>query len=199
MQYISNTYNTMISYRYGIVAFHLSLPFHDPCLLPYTCSMAFTLITEDILKEKDEFIRHMEETGSYSYPESKDYSSLELTEGRKGMMFSLLLARTKGGERKLLRGFSGLSKGRCNVPGFVPPCYSSNEFMAITEEYDEKIKSLTERIEAGDESLIPVRKELTHEALEKLNALYSFTDINGERFPLSEIGTGLPTGTGDCA
>ena len=161
--------------------------------------MAFTLITEDILKEKDGFIRHMEETGSYSYPESEEYSAEELNEGKKGMMFSLLIARTKGGERKLLRGFSGLSKGRCLVPGFVPPCYSTNDFEAITKEYDLKIKKLSEQIDSGVDSLRNERKNLTHEALERLNALYSFTDINGNRFPLSDIGSNLPTGTGDCA
>lgn len=160
--------------------------------------MPFTLVTEEIVAEKDEFIREIEESGSYSFPPSEEYPLADLTDGKKGMMFALLVARTSTGEKKILRGFSGLAKGRCTIPGYVPPCYSANEFTRIAESYDKTIKDLGKRILEG-EDLSEERRKTTHEALARLNELYSFTDIDSNRFGLDEIGKDLPTGTGDCA
>lgn len=161
--------------------------------------MPFLLVTDEILEEKEKFLKHIRDTGSISYPEDADYPAAYLDNGRKGMMFALLIGRTRTGEKVLLRGFSGLYGGSCTVPGYVNPCYSSREFYRITEEYDKRIKALTRRIEEGESALIGERRGLTHEALEKINGLYQFADVDGNRFPLSEIGGNLPTGTGDCA
>ena len=58
--------------------------------------MPFSLVTEDVLKEKDKMLAHFRESGSYSYPPLKEYRSENLLKERKGLMFAILIAETKG-------------------------------------------------------------------------------------------------------
>lgn len=51
---------------------------------------------------------------------------------REGKMVGLLLAETAAGERRVLRGFSGLLEGRADWPGWVPPM-PGRDAVAIAE------------------------------------------------------------------
>ena len=154
--------------------------------------MPFTLITEEVLKEKDAMIRHFEESGSYSYPPSNEYKSSELMKERKSLMFSILIALTKEGERVVLRGFSGLAESRHQVPGYVNPTYSINAFKALEKESDEAVKDAT--IDEDE------RRRRSRIYAEKFADLHIFTDINGKAFTLKDIQKErMSTGSGDCA
>ena len=68
--------------------------------------MPFSLVTEDVLKEKDKMLAHFRESGSYSYPPLKEYRSENLLKERKGLMFAILIAETKEGERVVFIQYS---------------------------------------------------------------------------------------------
>jgi tRNA pseudouridine32 synthase / 23S rRNA pseudouridine746 synthase len=51
--------------------------------------------------------------------------------GQEGKMYGLLLAETAGGDRRVLRAFSGLLNGRADWPGWVPT--PGRELLAIAE------------------------------------------------------------------
>ena len=98
--------------------------------------MPFSLVTDEVLKEKDNFLFYLESTKSYSFPPSDEFKSSNLLKERKGLMFALLIAETKEGERVLLRGFSGLAESHHQVPGYVNPTYSINAFKELERESD---------------------------------------------------------------
>lgn len=154
--------------------------------------MPFSLVTDEVLKEKDNFLFYLESTKSYSFPPSDEFKSSNLLKERKGLMFALLIAETKEGERVLLRGFSGLAESHHQVPGYVNPTYSINAFKELERESDEKVKDpeLDER----------ERRRRSREYASRFADLHVFTDINGVEFTLKDIsGKGMSTGSGDCA
>ena len=154
--------------------------------------MPFSLVTEEVLKEKDDMIRHFEESGSYSFPPSEKFKSRNLFHERKGLMFAILIAETKEGEKITLRGYSGLAEGCHKVPGYVNPTYSINSFKALEEESDRMVKdpSISEE----------ERKRRSSFYAEKFADLHVFTDINGNEFTLKDVKEGrMGTGSGDCA
>ena len=79
--------------------------------------MPFSLITDEIRSLVKETIAYFEESGSYSYPASGEYKSANLLKERKGLMFAVLTALTREGEKVVLRGFSGLAESHHQVPG----------------------------------------------------------------------------------
>lgn len=154
--------------------------------------MPFSLVTEDVLKEKDKMLAHFRESGSYSYPPLKEYRSENLLKERKGLMFAILIAETKEGERVVIKGFSGLAESHHQVPGYVNPTYSINAFKALEKECDESVKE-----DGISESERRRRSSLYSD---RFADLHIFTDINGDTFTLRDVESGrMPTGSGDCA
>ena len=157
------------------------------------------MITNELIEEKERFIGEIRESGSYSFPPSADYPVSDLEDGRRGMMFALLIAETKTKERIVLKAFSGMARGRLRVPGYANPCFSTTKYQAMLDESDREVKELTKKIEEGTATK-EERTALTNSWLEKIARLYRFTDIDGNTFGIEDIAERkMPTGTGDCA
>ncbi len=116
----------------------------------------------------------------------------------RGIMLGVLTARTISGEKVVLRAFSGALDGKYNVRGYVPPCFSEKAFEETVSEYDTMLHCYSDRIEHGEEELIPIRRSLSNECLGKIRALYRFSSIRGS-FGFSDIDVNYVTGMGDCA
>lgn len=152
------------------------------------------LLTDRVKSLALDLISSFKENNSYSIPADSEYPLSNL---RDTQMFGILICKTKDGSERILYGYSGSIKGSYTVPGYVPPCFSVNEFDRIVEMNDREIHILTERIENGEKDLKEERARLSNETLARLKKIYSFSKYNGERFPLSL--DKAPTGTGDCA
>lgn len=116
----------------------------------------------------------------------------------KGIMLGLLIAETRTGEKVSLRAFSGALDGEYIVKGYVPPCFSAREFEEIVREYDTMLHCYSDRIEQGEEDLVPIRRSLSNECLSKLKGIYRFSSLKGS-FGFSDIDVSYVTGMGDCA
>ena len=152
------------------------------------------LQTEKAEAEARKLLSSMKESGSYSIPADDNYPISDL---RDTQMFGVLIARTKSGEEKTLFGYSGTIKGSYEVPGYVPPCFSVDEFNRIVAINDKEIHDLTDRILAGEKGLEEKRASLSNETLKKLQDIFVLSTYNGER--IHGLPSGCPTGTGECA
>lgn len=117
----------------------------------------------------------------------------------RSLMLGLLTARTRTGEKVVLRAFSGQLDGTFNIPSFTPPCFSEHEAEAVISEYDSRIHCYSDRIEAGEEGLTGVRAALSNECLARLRSLYTFFSPQGKVTFADMEEKSFPTGTGDCA
>lgn len=154
------------------------------------------LLTEEARNEAKLLDEALKRNNSASFPPEPEKYPLSLI--RDGAMLGVMVLETKGGERKVLYGFSGAMSGYYDVPGWVKPCFSLTSFHTLFDPYDREIHRLTDEIENnGREDLIPKRKALSAEAQGKINGIFSFSSWNGKRIE------GLPprprTGTGECA
>ena len=151
------------------------------------------LETVEAREEAEKMTKEMIASSSVSFPPSEDYP-ISLS---SSLSFAVLIAKPhSSNEHKILRGFSGTAEGRYTIPGYVPPCFSVNEWKETLKENDARIHELTELIDNGREELKDERKKLTEESIEKLNRLYSFSTWDGKHIPRP---LNAPTGTGDCA
>ena len=139
-------------------------------ILPF--SQAETLLREEI--------KNIKECGYFDYKSKNPSFSISDYLENKGIMLGLLIARTKTEERVVLKAFSGALSSSYIVEGFTPPCFSVNAFEEVVSEYDSKLHCYTDRIEMGEEDLIPTRRLLSNECLEKIKELYTFYTINGK-------------------
>ncbi len=144
--------------------------------------------------EARKLLTMMRETGSYSVPASKEYPIADL---RDSQMFGVLIAKMKDGNERTLFGYSGSIKGSYEVPGFVPPCFSFDEFKRIVAINDKEIHDLTDRINAGEKGLEKKRAELSNETLKRLQDIFVLSKWDGTR--IHGLPSGCPTGTGECA
>ena len=154
------------------------------------------LLTEEAKEEARRLDSLLKENQSVSFPPDREKYPLSLL--REGAMVGVMLLETKGGERKILYGFSGAMSGHYNIPGWVNPCFSLSTFHSVFDPYDREIHDLTYRIEEeGREDLKEERRQKSAEAQKKINDIFLFSSWNGEKF------RGLPprprTGTGECA
>ena len=154
------------------------------------------LLTEDAINEARKLYETLVENQSVSFP--PDASNYPLSLLREGAMVGVMILSTKGGERKVLYGFSGAMSGRYDIPGWVHPCFSLSLFHSTFDPYDKEIHRLTDLIEKeGREDLKETRRALSAEAQEKLNEIFVFSKWDGTKKQ------GLPprprTGTGECA
>ena len=154
------------------------------------------LLTEEAKEEARRLDSLLKENQSVSFPPDREKYPLSLL--REGAMVGVMLLETKGGERKILYGFSGAMSGHYNIPGWVNPCFSLSTFHSVFDPYDREIHDLTSRIEEeGREDLKEERRQKSAEAQKRINDIFLFSSWNGEKF------RGLPprprTGTGECA
>lgn len=151
---------------------------------------------EEILRED---IKQIKETGFFDFKSKTPVYSTKKALEEKGIMLGLLIARTKSGERVVLRAFSGALNSSYLVEGYTPPCFSVKAFEEVVSEFDSKIHCYTDRIELGESDLIPTRRQLSNECLEKIKELYTFYTIKG-KLKLNDIKElNYTTGMGDCA
>ncbi len=130
----------------------------------------------------------------------------------QGIMIGTMVCRDKKSKQRIiLVAVSGISKKLTpeqfkmggQVCQVVPSIASNLQINQALQENDLKIHQLTERINAGEKTLIPERTELTDLSLKKVFSLYEFTRFNGTRISLNQIIKNHsdklpPTGTGDC-
>ena len=79
---------------------------------------------EEILRED---IKQIKETGFFDFKSKTPVYSTKKALEEKGIMLGLLIARTKSGERVVLRAFSGALNSSYLVEGYTPPCFSVKE------------------------------------------------------------------------
>lgn len=152
------------------------------------------LLTDEVKSEAYAFINRMKESGSVSIPSSPLYPLSIIKEGN---MFGVLIAQTKGGERKILYGFSGALSGTYNIPGYVHTLFSEKDYQEYMKKYDGEIHRLTEEIENGEVQLKKKRRELSKKAQEEYEKIFSYYTWNGKKE--HNLPPHSPTGTGECA
>ena len=146
--------------------------------------MPFFLVTPELYKIRDEFLDKIRCSASYSFPPSEEFPLSSLYQD-KGMMFSILLAHTQTGEKKVLLGSSGMK----NIPGYVNPCYSKNRMDEVLEKWDNAIKE-----SKNDEE----RREMSTMALKEINSLFQFSTLYKDKFSLLDVES-AKGGSGTCA
>ena len=146
--------------------------------------MPFFLVTPELYKIRDEFLDKIRCSASYSFPPSEEFPLSSLYQD-KGMMFSILLAHTQTGEKKVLLGSSGMK----NIPGYVNPCYSKNRMDEVLEKWDNAIKE-----SKSDEE----RREMSTMALKEINSLFQFSTLYKDKFSLLDVES-AKGGSGTCA
>ena len=154
------------------------------------------LLTQEAINEANILHNALMKNQSVSFPPDQSIYPLSLL--REGAMIGVMILETKGGERKVLYGFSGAMSGEYDIPGWVKPCFSLSLFHSTFDPYDKEIHRLTDLIEnEGREDLKEERRKLSAEAQEKLNEIFVFSKWDGGKI------NGLPsrprTGTGECA
>ncbi len=156
--------------------------------------MDYFLLTDSVKEEAYKLLEKLKESGSISFPPSDDYP---LSLIKEGTMFGVMIAETKGGERKVLYGYSGAISGIYNIPGYVHTCFSEKDYLDYMSLYDNKIHELTDEIEKGCSEKKEERLNLSRKAQTEYEKIFSFYTWNGEKI------YGLPehsrTGTGECA
>ncbi len=161
--------------------------------------MDFILPTEKAAKLLEMEMETIKREGFLDYRERTPRFAIDSFLEEKGLMLGLLVCRTKSREEVSFKAFSGLVSKSPIVPGFVPPCFSRREYDDVVGNYDSEIHELTDRIERG-ERLEEKRHALSLECLKRIESLYTFSSITGERLSFSDMGIENPsTGTGDCA
>lgn len=145
-------------------------------------------------KEALRLLGKFRETGSYSLFGDK---SLKLENVKKQETFGVLIARTKENQERVIYAFSGSVEGKYLVKGYVPPCFSLNEFNKAVKINDKKIHELTKLIERGDVNLKDERARLSNETLRRIRGLYRFRKWDGKT--IEGLEDGNITGVGECA
>ena len=151
-------------------------------------------MTEEAKTEAYTLIQRMRETSSVSFPPDKNYP---LSLIKDGNMLGVLIAETKGGERKVLYGYSGALSGVYNIPGFVHTCFSESDWEKYMSLYDRRIHELTALIDAGHTELKEERRALSAEAQREYEKIFRFYTWRGGK--IEGLPPHAPTGTGECA
>ncbi len=154
------------------------------------------LLTGKVRKVARDYLSLMKEKNSYA-PLSPDSKKYPLSHLRETQVFGVLLFRTPSGEDGKLFSYSGSINGSYEIPGYVPPCFSLNEFKKTVDINDKRIHELTSLIENGDTALKEERARLSNETLERLHQIYTFYTWEGKK--IHGLPPSCPTGTGECA
>jgi hypothetical protein len=124
----------------------------------------------------------------------------------RGKMLGILVAQNNIGEHKVLYAFSGQYNGLWQVPGWTPPLFDLQYFHKVHDDREREIKKLTRKLAQTAphteqfRTLRLTRKQLSRDLMQDIFALYRLRNFRGDTVSLQDafIGTGLPTGTGDC-
>lgn len=124
----------------------------------------------------------------------------------RGQMFGVLTGRDSRGRECVLKAFSGQFNGVWEVPGWVPPILDPGAFVREIAADEPRIKALTRRLDGlapgdpGRNSLLDERRALSRDLMRRIFALYRLRNFRGQTRALSEafLGSGMPTGTGEC-
>ena len=152
------------------------------------------------------FLMHLlDTTGAVDFDGDSTIPTSSLFGEGKGRMFAVMTALDREGNEVLLKAFSGHLGGRRTIPGWVAHPLDDETYRAYLEEHDPPIKALGRAIDAADdegerEALRQERAELSSEALEAYNTLFTLTAIDGRRHSLRDIfaSSPIPTGSGEC-
>lgn len=120
----------------------------------------------------------------YIFPHEEAESILA---GEESPAEAILIARSKGGDKVVLKAFSGASAGDYELKGFVPPCFSLNSAREILSEFERPLQCYTDRLEAGEDGLAATVSALNAECRARLLSLYTLFTPTGRR-ALSELG-----------
>ena len=130
-----------------------------------------------------------------------------------GKMFGVLICETRGGERGVLRAFSGMYEGKWTLPGFVPPTSDVESFDALRLETEAKVKVYTDKIKklesqsptpGLEQAILKLkheRKELSWHLTDVIHRAYTLTNVRGESRSQLDVWNQKkrpPTGMGDC-
>jgi endogenous inhibitor of DNA gyrase (YacG/DUF329 family) len=125
----------------------------------------------------------------------------------RGKMFGVLVCRDAGGNKRILRAFSGQHNGLWEVAGWAPPLFNVETFTRIYADIEPRIKQLGRTLQAADhnssqrQELTRQRRQLSQQWMRDIHALYTLTNFRGQQRSLIDAFTGsggIPTGTGDC-
>jgi hypothetical protein len=124
----------------------------------------------------------------------------------RGQMFGVLVGSDRAGRQCVLKAFSGQFNGVWDVPGWVPPILDPGAFAREIAEDEPRIKALTRRLEGlaagepGRKALLDERRDLSRDLMRRIFGLYRLRNFRGQSRALAEafLGTGMPTGTGEC-
>ena len=124
----------------------------------------------------------------------------------RGQMFAVLAARDSAGREHVLKAFSGQYNSLWTVPGWVPPILDPAAFERVIQSDEPRIKALTREIDLLASTapvrvrLMAERRQLSQGLMARIFDLYRLTNLRGQTRSLAEIflGSGMPTGTGEC-
>ena len=124
----------------------------------------------------------------------------------RGQMFGVLTGVDPDGRECVLRAFSGQFNGVWEVPGWVPPIIDPGAFAQVCAPDEARIKALTRRLDEtgpdwpGRKALLDERRALSRDLMGRIFALYRLRNFRGRSLAMSEafLGSGMPTGTGEC-
>ena len=124
----------------------------------------------------------------------------------RGKMFGVLVCINDAGDEIVLKAFSGQYNGIWHVLGWVPPVVEAEKMEYISRDVEKEIKALGRQMaeyEVGDPKrtvLKHKRRDLSRTLMAEIHDLYSLMNFKAEKNKLRDVflGTGIPTGTGDC-
>ena len=138
---------------------------------------------------------------------SQEISTESLYSEARGKMFGVLTCQSSGGTTHLLKAFSGQYNGQWEIDGWVPPLFGVEDFNALNNPVERKIKALGKMVSqtASDtaycENILQERKQLSRQLMKEIHALYTLNNFRGEQCSLVDLfpkSRGIPSGTGDC-
>lgn len=174
------------------------------------CKTAHYLPLEPALPYCRELMDRLDSSASLLPPQEtapgRNLSTKYLFGEARGKMFGVLVARNPDGIHQVLYAFSGQYNGRWQVPGWAPPLFNLKLFHRIHDAREREIKVITHKLaEIAPQTkqwqtLRTTRKQLSRKLMQDIFAIYRLRNFRGESSSLENafIGSGLPTGTGDC-
>lgn len=125
----------------------------------------------------------------------------------RGKMFGVMLCRSRDGQERVLRAFSGQYNGFWELAGWAPPIFNVPAFTTLYADIEPQIKQVGRQLQVTDpqsapgRELLQQRRQLSRQWLQEIHRLYMLSNFRGQQRQLSAVfagNGGIPTGTGDC-